>query len=419
MSHLPKLLLLLVLLVSTSVLVAEDNAWPDFRGPRFDGSSTSTGLPTEWSETKNITWKTALPGKGWSTPVIWGDQIWMTTATEDGKKLSALCVDKASGKIQREILVFEVAEPEPINATNSYASPSAVIEAGRVYVHFGTYGTAAIDTATGAILWKRDDMKLDHKEGPGSSPLLLGNLLIVTCDGMDVQYVAALDTTTGKTVWKTDRSIDLSGFDADLRKAYATPLIVTVDGKPQLISTAAHAAYGYDALTGKELWRLPYKGFSNVIRPVAVRDQLILNTGYVKANWISLKLPLAGAIDEASIGWQHATAVPTKPTSVAANGLFFSITDRGGVATCLDLVTGENVWTERLGGNFSSSPLLAEDRIYLCDQEGNTTVIKAAGTFEKIASSTLAAGTMASPVVSGKAIYLRTTEALYRIEQAP
>lgn len=418
MPRLFSLLLALAGLAITLPLAAEDLQWPDFRGPRFDGSTTSTSLPTEWSETKNIAWKTPLPGKGWSTPAIWDDQLWMTTATDDGHKLWALCVEKSSGKLVREILVFEVASPEPINAINSYASPSPVIEAGRVYVNFGTYGSAAIDTATGAILWKRDDMKLDHKEGPGSSPLLFGKLLIVTCDGMDVQYVAALDTTTGKTVWKTDRSIDLSGFDADLRKAYATPLLAIVDGQHQLICTAAHAAYGYDPTTGKELWRLPYKGFSNVIRPLVVRDQLILNTGYVKASWLSLKLPLAGEIDPTSIVWQHATAVPTRPSSVAANGLLFSITDRGGVATCIDLATGENVWTERLGGNFSSSPMIAGDHIYLCDQEGSTTIIQAAGEFKKIATSTLAAGTMASPAVSGSAIYLRTTDALYRIENS-
>lgn len=208
-----------------------------------------------------------MPGVGHSTPVIWGSQIWLTTATRDGKTMSALRIDQETGEVTAQIKVLDVAEPQPINTSNSYASPSPVIEGGRVYVHFGTYGTAAIDTQNGDILWKRTDLNLDHKEGPGSSPVLWNDLVIVTCDGTDVQYVIALDKQTGKTRWKTERSADFANVIPDFRKAYSTPLVADIAGRPVLISTGAHSAYGYEPASGQELWRLPYSGFSNVSRP--------------------------------------------------------------------------------------------------------------------------------------------------------
>ncbi|MCH5376247.1 MAG: PQQ-binding-like beta-propeller repeat protein, partial [Planctomycetes bacterium] len=245
--------------------------WPQFRGPTGDGLATTPGsdkkigLPTHWSETENVTWKTPIPYVGWSTPVVMGGQIWLTTATEEGHDFFAICVDAQSGKIRFNERIFHADNPEPLgNPLNGYASPSPVIEPGRVYVHFGSYGTACLDTSTFKVLWKRDDLPCRHYRGPGSSVILFENLLILTMDGVDVQYLVALDKTTGQTVWKTDRTADWNDLDdegkprdeGDLRKAYSTPLIVEADGKKQMLSVGAKALYGYDPATGHELWKV-------------------------------------------------------------------------------------------------------------------------------------------------------------------
>ena len=169
---------------------AAGETWPEFRGPTGDGHAAGRGLPVTWSETENVAWKTAIPERGWSSPVIWHQQIWLTTATPDGTAMFAVCVDRETGKIVHQIKVFDTPNPEHIAVVNSYASPTPAIEAGRVYAHFGTYGTACLDTATGQIVWTRRDLNCDHHEGPGSSPILFENLLIVHVDGRDVQYVS-------------------------------------------------------------------------------------------------------------------------------------------------------------------------------------------------------------------------------------
>src|SRR5262249_12818569 len=225
-------------LIVSAFLTAEAAAgetWPQFRGPRGEGRTDAVGLPVRWGEKENIVWKTPIHDKGWSSPVVWGGQVWMTTARADGKELFAVCVDRETGKILHDLKVFDVEKPAFCIPFNSYASPTPVIEEGRVYVHFGTYGTACLDTATGKKLWERRDLNCDHFRGPGSSPIVFGDLLFVHFDGFDVQYVVALDKATGKTVWKKDRAIDYGTDNGDLKKAYATPTVITVQGKPQLI----------------------------------------------------------------------------------------------------------------------------------------------------------------------------------------
>lgn len=415
MTRLFALLSVVLCLSFCSQAIAGEN-WPDFRGPAMDGHSDAKELPLEWDETKNIRWKTAIAGRGWSTPVIWGEQVWLTTATSDGKELYALCVNKDSGEVTQRIKVFDVEKPEPVNATNSYASPSPVIEVGKVYVHFGTYGTAAINTETGSIIWKRTDLKLDHKEGPGSSPVLFGNSLILTCDGTDVQYLTALDTANGETKWKTKRSVNFGFFPGDFRKAYSTPFIAQVNGRPQLITTAAQSAYGYDAESGKEIWRFGYGGFSNASRPVVGQGMMYLNTGYMKPHILAVKLGGSGNITESHLAWRQTAAAPNKPSPLLVDDLLYLISD-GGVASCLDTKTGEAVWTKRLGGKFSASPVYAAGRIYLSDETGKTFVLKPGRAFEQLAVNKLDDGCMASPAVSGKGIYLRTKTCLYRIEE--
>ena len=411
-------ILILILAITAAIANAADN-WPDFRGPHCNGHAASARLPLEWSESKNVKWKTAILHRGWSSPVVWGDQIWMTTARDDGKELFAVCVDQQGGAIVRNVKVFDVEEPEPINKVNSYASPSPVIEEGRVYVHFGTFGTACLDTGTGKILWERRDLKLDHEEGPGSSPILAGDLLVVHCDGMDVQYIVALDKRSGKTVWKTYRSIDLTPFREDLRKAYCTPLLADVTGGgKQVISTVAQCAYGYDLASGRELWRLPYNGSSNVSRPVAADGVLYLNTGFIRAQLWAVRLGGSGELDESRVVWKFTRSVPTMPSVLLVDGLIYMVSDKGGVATCVDAKNGDEIWTRRLGGNFSSSPIYAAGRIYFFDDKGKTTVIAPGRDYRVLAVNQLDDGMMASPAVSGNSLMLRTRSHLYRFEES-
>ncbi|MGA2500378.1 MAG: PQQ-binding-like beta-propeller repeat protein, partial [Tepidisphaeraceae bacterium] len=277
----------------TGVLAARAD-WPEFRGPWGDGhvsapgDNNPIGLPLRWSETENIKWKTEIPYKGWSTPVVMGGQVWLTTATPDGHGFFAICVDAATGKILYNEQLFRTDNPEPLgNNVNCYAAPSPAIEPGRVYVHFGVYGTACLDTATKKVLWQRQDLPCRHFRGPASSLILFENLLIVTMDGVDVQYLVALDKQTGKTVWKTDRSVvfnDAEGFqgfakEGDLRKAHSTPLIVHIDGQPQMFSPGAKAAYAYDPRTGKELWKVHYIAWSAAPRPLYSQGLALMITG--------------------------------------------------------------------------------------------------------------------------------------------
>ena len=241
------------LAVTWALAVPASANWPQFRGPFGNGHALSTGekpagLPLHWSESQNIRWKIPIPHRGWSTPVVMGGRIWLTTATLDGRDFFVICVDADSGRIVLDKQLFHCDAPEPLgNNVNCYASPSPTIEAGRVYVHFGSYGTACLDTQTFEVLWQRTDLPCRHYRGPGSSVILFEDLLIVTMDGVDVQYLVALDKKTGKTIWKTDRTTEWNDlgddgkpFDnGDLRKAYTTPLMIDVNGATQMISVGA------------------------------------------------------------------------------------------------------------------------------------------------------------------------------------
>lgn len=403
--------------------------WPDFRGPTFDGHApaASTALPLQWSETNNVSWKTAIPHKGWSTPVNHGKQLWLTTATEDGRDYFALCVDADSGKIFFNERLFHTDTPEPLgNKLNSYASPSPVIEAGRVYVHFGSYGTACLDADSFKLIWKRDDLPCKHFRGPGSSPVLFNDLLILTMDGIDLQYLVALDKKTGKTVWKTDRTANWNDTEADgqprgggdFRKAYSTPLIVDFKGAKQMITVGSKAAYAYDPQTGRELWKLDHVGFSPAARPVTDGTNVFLSTGNGKAEMIAVRLGGKGALTEADILWRNSRGTPRMPSPVLVGELLFLLSD-GGIATCLEAATGKELWQERLGGEYAASMFSVGDRIYCFSQDGKATVLKAARTFEIAAVSRLDGGFMASPAVLGNALILRTKTHLYRIEGKP
>lgn len=402
-----------LVLLDASPLVGQN--WPQFRGPTGDGHVAGKKLVTSWSESENIRWKLAIPGSGWSSPVIWGDQVWVTSARKEGRELYAQCVTR-TGKLIHDVKIFDVELPEVKNALNSFASPTASIEEGRLYVHFGTYGTACLDTASGEILWSRRDLTLDHQEGPGSSPILHGNYLIFHCDGRDIQYLTALHKQTGKTAWKTNRSIDLSVVGDFARKAFSTPLIVTHAGVTQLVSPGAQGCYSYDPATGKELWRVRYSGFSAVPSPVLAGGKVHVITDFGKPEIWAVGLDGRGDVTETHVDWTFSGSVSSTPSAVAADGLLYFIADKTGVASCLDLESGKLVWQHRIGGSFSASPILSGERVYFFDRDGRTTVLAHGRTPKLLSVNKLETGCMASPAASDGALYLRSTTHLYRIE---
>jgi len=407
--------LLLGLTLSASNAAAGEN-WPQFRGPSGDGHCDATGLPVTWSETENVKWKTPIHGRAWSSPVVWGNQIWMTTATKDGHDQFVICVDRNSGKILHDSKLFHNDELQITNPLNSYASPTPVIEEGRLYVHFGVYGTACLDTASAGVLWQRRDIYCDHFRGPGSSPILYDNLLIFHMDGIDVQFVIALEKTSGKTVWKTPRPADLQQIDPDLRKAYSTPLVIRVGGRDQIVCTGAMYTIAYEPATGKEIWRVRHGGFSNASRPVCADGMVFVNSGFGRPTLWAVRTDGRGDVSETHTAWKCSKGMPLKPSPAVVGELIFAVSDSG-VMTCLETKTGEIVWQKRVGGQFSASPIYADGRIYFFSHEDKAIVIQPAREYRELAVNRLDDGCMASAAVAGKAIYLRSKTHLYRIEK--
>ena len=413
-----------LLLVAT---VWSDENWPQFRGPAGQGHSTATALPLTWSETEHVTWKTAIHGKAWSSPVVFGGQVWLTTASENGTELFAVGIDRATGKIVHDLKLFQIEKPQYADKFNSYGSPTPIIEEGRVYVTFGSPGTACLDTQTGRVLWERRDLLCNHWRGAGSSPTLWKNLLIMHFDGSDYQYIIALDKKTGKTVWKTDRSIDFQDLtpegkptrDGDFRKGFSSPLVITHEGKPILVSAASKATYAYEPETGKEIWRVEErKHHSGTVRPVVGHGLVFTATGLAKGELWAVKLGGTGVITDTHVAWKVARNVPNRPSPILVGELLFMVDQDSGVVTCLQARTGQEVWRERLPGtgNHSCSPLYAEGRIYLFSENGFGTVIEAGPQFKVLAENKVEAGIMASPAAAGKALFLRTKTHLYRLE---
>jgi outer membrane protein assembly factor BamB len=396
-------------------LSAAEN-WNQFRGPRGDGQVQSESLPLEWSEAKHVRWKTAIHGKAWSSPVVWGDQVWMTSATEDGKRLFAICVDANTGKIVHDLTLFEIAEPMFCIPYNSYASPTPVIDEGRVWVHFGSAGTACLDTASGRVLWSRQDLPCDHFRGPGSSPIPFRDLLIMNFDGFDFQYVVALDKQTGKTVWKTDRTIDYGTTDGDFKKAYCTPAVFEHDGRLQLVSPAAVGTVAYHPLTGEELWKVYHGGYNAAARPLYTHGVVIICTeGGLRL--LAVRPDGTGDVTKTHLAWTCGKATPTRASQLVVGDHLFMVNEQG-IVSCLDIRTGTATWTERMGGRHSASPLHAAGRIWLFDEDGKSRVIEAnPRAFRLLAENSLDAGCMATPAVLGDALIVRTKTHLYRIQQ--
>jgi outer membrane protein assembly factor BamB len=399
--------------------------WPAFRGPTGDGHAPDgCKPPVSWNETNHIAWSTETPYRGWSTPAILGEQVWLTTATPDGKESFVLCLDATSGKITVNKRLFQTEAPEPLgNDVNCYATPSPAVEPGRVYVHFGSYGTACLDTRTAAVVWERRDLPCRHYRGPSSSPILFEQSLSLTLDGADLQYLIALDKATGKTLWKTDRTVPWNdenvpgqmARDGDLRKAHSTPLIVTVEGKPLLLSAGAKAAYGYDPRTGKELWQVRHPAWSAAPVPVYRQGLAYFITGAGKTELLAVRVGGQGNVTDTHVAWRYEDMVAKTASPILVEDKLFMVSDEG-MVTCLDAENGKQLWRSRLGGNYAASPLFAGGKLYFFSKQGKATVFEPGPELKVLATNSLPDGFMASPAVVANSLFLRTRTRMYRVD---
>lgn len=390
------------------------NDWPEFRGPTGQGLSGATNVPLNWNATNNIAWKAAIPGEGWSSPVLVDGRIYLTSAVNDSNSISlrALCVNARDGRIEWNEEVFE---PDPgatqaIHKKNSLASPTPIVRAGHVYVHFGHMGTAALDL-NGKNLWRQTSLKYPPTHGNGGSPALIGDQLIFSCDGGPDPQVVALDVNTGAVRWKTPRNTT-----AARRFSFSTPLAIDVNGATQIISPGSGFVGGYNPKDGAEIWRVRYgEGYSVITRPVFAHGLLFISSSYDRPVLYAIKPAAAkGDVTETHVAWTHAKGVPNTPSPLVVGDELYFVSD-GGIATCLDARTGTVHWNERLGGGHSASPVFAEGRLYFQNEEGIGLVLKAGKTFEVLARNEIGERTLASIAVTDNAIFLRSKSHLWRI----
>ncbi len=319
-----------------------------------------------------------------------------------------------SGRILHDLLIYENAEPEFCHLTNSYASPTPVIEAGRLYVHFGTYGTACVDTNTGETLWSRRDLHCDHFRGPAASPILFEDNLYVAFDGFDVQYVVALNKNTGKTVWKQDRNINYRTDNGDRKKAYSTAQAITVNGKPQVISPSASETIAYNPANGDVIWRVKHGGMNAACRPLFAHGLVYISAGDGGDSLVAVRADGSGDVTGSHMVWKTGKTVPKRASQLIVGDLFFMGNDSG-VVTCLNAKTGKLHWQKRLDGEYWASPLYADGRIYLISKDGKAAVIAAKPELEVLAENVLDASFNASPAVAGDDLILRSFTHLYCI----
>ncbi len=400
---------------------ARGEDWPEFRGPTGQGLSSAHNVPVEWSDTKNVAWKQTIPGNGWSSPVVSGGRIYLTTAVAGergaGQSLRALCLDAAAGSFLWNVQVFAT-QVSKGHQKNSQASPTPVVESGRLYVHFGHQGTACLDL-TGKVLWRNTGLAYEPVHGNGGSPALVDNALIFSCDGAANPFVVALDKNTGRVQWKVNR---VTG--AKKKFSFSTPLVITTnadaragaDSRKQVISAGSGAVCAYDPKNGRELWRVRYdEGYSVIPRPVYGNGLLYVATGFEHPMVMAIRPDGHGDVTETHVVWTLARGAPHTPSLLLVGENLYLVSD-GGIASCVDAQTGAVRWSERIGGNYSASPLFAGGRIYFQSEEGVGTVLQAGETFEPLASNALHERTLASCAVADNALFIRAEQHLYRIQ---
>lgn len=392
----------------------DSREWYQFRGPDGMGHSDATGIATEWDADTNIKWKKAIPGSGWSSPVIVEGKIYLTAAVkEDDITLHAICIDAESGDIDWDRVVFtpDPDEAKIMHSKNSLASPTPIVHEHKLFVHFGHMGTAALDL-DGTIVWKQTEVKYHPMHGNGGTPVIVDDKIVFSCDGKEDPFVIALNTDSGDIEWKTPRNTF-----AQKPFSLCTPLVIEADGMTQIISPGSGFVGSYDPGTGKELWRVNYgEGYSVVPRPVLAHDMIFVSSSFNDAVMYGVN-PIGAKHDSTKTHrvWDNRRGAPHTPSVIVDGDELYMVSD-GGVASCLDAKTGKTIWSERLGGNFSASPILVEDRLYFLNETGTCFVVKADKEYELIAQNDLDERTLASPAVYGSALYIRSDQHLWRIE---
>ncbi|MBC7852024.1 MAG: PQQ-binding-like beta-propeller repeat protein [Pirellulaceae bacterium] len=386
--------------------------WPQFRGPLGNGVSTEKGLPIQWSETKNIAWKQEIPGKGWSSPALVKGRLYLTTAVLADDKLSqrALCINAKDGKPVWDVEIFarDSASVPGIHGKNSHASPTPLVDGGKLYVHFGHQGTACLDL-DGNILWKTQELVFPPVHGNGNSPVLVDGLLVFSCDGASNPFVAALDAATGNVQWKFARE-----SDSGKKFAFATCIAITVGGKKQVISPGAGVVNALDPKTGKEIWRVTYDGYSVIPRPVFGHGLVYMSTGYDSPSILAIRPDGQGDVTDSHVEWTLKKGAPHTPSPLLVGNELYLVSD-GGIATCVDAKTGEVHWSERIGTKYSASPVFADGRVYCQDEDGKGIVLKAGRTFQKLGENGFGEPSLASYCVGDGAFFVRTEKHLYRV----
>ena len=414
-STVPRLAAVFVSILWAAGAIAHAADWPQFRGPTGQGHAPDAAVPLEWSETENVTWKTPVAGRGWSSPVIADGRVWLTTAAtdpSDGSSLRLLAYDVETGDNTLDVEVFGSDETYLLNPKNSFASPTPVLDPNgeRVYVHFGASGTAAVSTA-GDVLW-RTRFPYISQHGNGGSPILHDGRLVVSIDGYDTAYLVAVDARTGEERWRSTRRDPVS-------QAYSTPILIRVGDRDQIVNVSAFRTTGHDPETGREIWRVRYpNGFSNVPRPIYGHGLVYLSTGFQTPTLLAVRADGDGDVTRSHIAWRLRRGAPLTPSPILVGDELYVVTDFG-IATCVDALTGDIHWQQRLGGNHSASPVFVGGRIYFQNEEGVTTVLAPGPEFRVLARNRIDGYTLASMAVSDDALFIRTDTHLYRIEEQP
>jgi len=414
--------LLLLMLPFMKISLAQNSDWTHFRGSRLNAIAAGESIPLKW-DASTTKWKTEIHGRGHSSPVVFGGQIWVTTATLDGKELYAVCIDFQTGKIIHDIKVFTSEQEIGKHGINTYASPTPCIEKGFVYVHFGSLGTACLRTTDGSVVWKRTDLKCNHVQGPGSSPVLYKNLLILHFEGTDVRYIVALDKTTGKEVWRTDRPEDpYKPLPAIGKKAYITPLIINIKGRDMLISNGSAVCCAYDPMNGKEIWRVVRGAESTVPMPFSENGIVYFYTGSMEdpaptyTEMLAISPEGRGDITNSGVIWKRRDDITHTQmlTPVIKDGLIYTVNTKN-LLMCLDASNGKEIWSERQRSDHNASPVYVNGNVWFFSVKGEVLAVKAGRTHETVARNQMDSGIWATPAFIRNSVILRTEKYICRI----
>ena len=400
---------------------SQSENWTHFRGSNLNGIAVNSKLPLIWGDS-DMKWKTEIHDKGWSSPVIYNNQIWITTAKNDGKELYAVCVDFQTGKIVRDILVFTPDTVIKKNDINSYATPTPCIEKGFVYVHYGSLGTACINTTNGKIIWKRADFKCDYMMGPASSPVIYKDLIILHFEGTDANYIVALKKSNGEVAWRVNRPKEIyDALPSIGRKAYITPILINVKGRDMLISNGSFVCIAYEPATGKEIWRVVRGAESAVAMPFTEKGVVFWFTGFMYAadkskfcEILAVNPDGKGDITDSNILWRKKAEYLQLLSPVVKDGLIYTV-DAKNIMMCIDAVTGEEIWSTRMKANFNASPVFLNGNIWFFSVKGEVLVIKAGRKYEVVAQNKMDSGIWATPAFLRNSVIMRTEKYLCRI----